>query len=308
MQMRTCAWFVRNVHPGRRSSSTATSTPLRPARVLVTRWPAVYGTTAIVRRRFRESRQAKFRCCTWCSCETPGRRARRSCPTAPQLSDGTARPPPSSRSGTAPGVPGGDLACGRRHRGRAVVDEGDGTSEGGEAQLVRVDAGGGDSPGVRTLPVGCDRSGSAPMDTGPLRPSGSSGIPRPTRRGEEGTRSGVRRSASPTRTARSAPASSSRTSAARTSSSEGVTTGRHVVVGCRDQVVDLRVEHHLRTHPDSGVLEQWIEVVHGEDGPVRLAEYDSVAPVPAGHRTTPPSRTSAEAAGPTSGGGRPIHS
>ena len=60
--------------------------------------------------------------------------------------------------------------------------------------------------------------------------------------------------------------------------SEGVTTGRHVVVGCRDQVVDLRVEHHLRTHPDSGVLEQWVEVVHGEDGPVRLAEYDSVAP------------------------------
>ena len=54
--------------------------------------------------------------------------------------------------------------------------------------------------------------------------------------------------------------------------------GEHVVVTCRDEMLPLTVEHHLRTHPDSGVLEQWVEVLHQEDGPVRLMDYDSVAP------------------------------
>ena len=41
---------------------------------------------------------------------------------------------------------------------------------------------------------------------------------------------------------------------------------------------DLTVEHHLRTHPASAVVEQWIEVHHAEAGPVTVFEYDSIAP------------------------------
>ncbi|MEZ5382474.1 MAG: alpha-galactosidase [Microthrixaceae bacterium] len=55
--------------------------------------------------------------------------------------------------------------------------------------------------------------------------------------------------------------------------------GTHVVVSCRDELCALRVEHHLRTHPDSGVLEQWVEVEHDEPGPVLLTGYDSMAPL-----------------------------
>jgi alpha-galactosidase len=54
--------------------------------------------------------------------------------------------------------------------------------------------------------------------------------------------------------------------------------GEHVVAICRDELVDLAVEHHWRTHPASGVLEQWWELVHHQVGPVRLGDYDSVAP------------------------------
>ncbi|MGB6057026.1 MAG: alpha-galactosidase [Microthrixaceae bacterium] len=54
--------------------------------------------------------------------------------------------------------------------------------------------------------------------------------------------------------------------------------GEHIVVRCRDEIFDLRVEHHLRTHPTSGVLEQWIQFENGESGPVRLSDYDSIAP------------------------------
>ena len=54
--------------------------------------------------------------------------------------------------------------------------------------------------------------------------------------------------------------------------------GEHVVAVTVDELLDLTVEHHLRTHPDSGVLEQWVEIVHGEDGPVTLLAHDSIAP------------------------------
>ena len=55
--------------------------------------------------------------------------------------------------------------------------------------------------------------------------------------------------------------------------------GEHVVVTCRDEELDFTVEHHLRTHPSSAVLEQWVEVVHAEPAPVRLYDYDSVSPL-----------------------------
>ncbi|HMR95597.1 MAG TPA: alpha-galactosidase [Microthrixaceae bacterium] len=54
--------------------------------------------------------------------------------------------------------------------------------------------------------------------------------------------------------------------------------GEHVVLTTVDELFDLTVEHHLLTHPDSGVLEQWVEVVHAEDGPVTLLSHDSIAP------------------------------
>ena len=55
--------------------------------------------------------------------------------------------------------------------------------------------------------------------------------------------------------------------------------GEHVVVALRDELVDLTVELHARTHPRSAVLEQWIEIVHAQPGPVRLHDYDSIAPL-----------------------------
>ncbi len=54
--------------------------------------------------------------------------------------------------------------------------------------------------------------------------------------------------------------------------------GEHVVLVTVDERGDLTVEHHLRTHPSSGVLEQWIEVEHDQDGPVTLLAHDSVSP------------------------------
>jgi alpha-galactosidase len=47
---------------------------------------------------------------------------------------------------------------------------------------------------------------------------------------------------------------------------------------CRDELLDLTVEQHVRTHPASAVLEQWVEVLHDQGGPVRLLAYDSFAP------------------------------
>ena len=41
---------------------------------------------------------------------------------------------------------------------------------------------------------------------------------------------------------------------------------------------ELTVVHHLRTHTASSMLEQWIEVTHDESAPIRLHDYDSVAP------------------------------
>ena len=55
--------------------------------------------------------------------------------------------------------------------------------------------------------------------------------------------------------------------------------GEHVVVALRDELFALSVELHSRTDPSSGVLEQWVEVEHHQDGPVRLHEYDSIAPL-----------------------------
>ncbi|MGB3411546.1 MAG: alpha-galactosidase [Microthrixaceae bacterium] len=54
--------------------------------------------------------------------------------------------------------------------------------------------------------------------------------------------------------------------------------GEHIVVRCRDEIFGLTVEHHLKTHPASGVLEQWLQIEHSESGPVRLSDYDSIAP------------------------------
>ncbi len=54
--------------------------------------------------------------------------------------------------------------------------------------------------------------------------------------------------------------------------------GEHVVVRTVDELFDLTVEHHLRTHPDSGVLEQWVEIVHDEVGPITLLAHDSISP------------------------------
>ncbi|MFN7148619.1 MAG: alpha-galactosidase [Microthrixaceae bacterium] len=53
--------------------------------------------------------------------------------------------------------------------------------------------------------------------------------------------------------------------------------GELVIVALRDELQSLDVELHLRTHT-SGVLEQWVEIHHDQDGPVRLHDYDSVAP------------------------------
>ena len=55
--------------------------------------------------------------------------------------------------------------------------------------------------------------------------------------------------------------------------------GEHVVVTCVDEELAFTVEHHLRTHPASSVLEQWVEIVHDEPAPVRLFDYDSIAPL-----------------------------
>ena len=55
--------------------------------------------------------------------------------------------------------------------------------------------------------------------------------------------------------------------------------GEHVTMRCRDERFHLHVEHHLRTHPASGVLEQWVEILHEEPGPVRLMSYDSMSPL-----------------------------
>ncbi len=55
--------------------------------------------------------------------------------------------------------------------------------------------------------------------------------------------------------------------------------GDHVVVSLRDEVFDLTVELHSRAHAASSVLEQWVEIVHHEDGPVTLHDHDSLAPL-----------------------------
>jgi len=55
--------------------------------------------------------------------------------------------------------------------------------------------------------------------------------------------------------------------------------GEHVVVRCRDALLALVVEHHVRAHPSSGVLEQWVELEHDQAGPVLLSDYDSIAPL-----------------------------
>lgn len=55
--------------------------------------------------------------------------------------------------------------------------------------------------------------------------------------------------------------------------------GEHTVVRCRDEVFDLTVEHHLRSVSPVGMLEQWVEIIHDEPGPVRLYDHDSMAPL-----------------------------
>jgi alpha-galactosidase len=50
-----------------------------------------------------------------------------------------------------------------------------------------------------------------------------------------------------------------------------------VTVHTVDELLTLRVRFRFRTHRASGVLEQWVEVDHDEDGPVTLFDYDSLA-------------------------------
>ena len=73
----------------------------------------------------------------------------------------------------------------------------------------------------------------------------------------------------------------------------------------RDELVDLTVELHVRTHPRSAVLEQWVEIVHDQPGPGAPARLRLDRTAAAGRTTTPSSCSSAAAAGPTSGAGPP---
>jgi len=58
----------------------------------------------------------------------------------------------------------------------------------------------------------------------------------------------------------------------------GLDDGEHLVIALRDELVAFGVELHARSHPASGVLEEWVEVEHHQDGPVVLHDYDSIAP------------------------------
>lgn len=51
-----------------------------------------------------------------------------------------------------------------------------------------------------------------------------------------------------------------------------------VRVRTRDELLELHVTFSVRTHRVSGVLEQWVEVEHHEDGPVTIWDLDSIAP------------------------------
>ena len=51
-----------------------------------------------------------------------------------------------------------------------------------------------------------------------------------------------------------------------------------VRIGTIDEEVDLRVTFCARTHRASGVLEQWVEVLHDQSGAVTLWDVDSIAP------------------------------
>ncbi len=62
-------------------------------------------------------------------------------------------------------------------------------------------------------------------------------------------------------------------------SRESINGSELVIVVCRDELVDLTVEHHLRTHPPSGILEQWVEIHHDQAEPITLADYDSIGPL-----------------------------
>lgn len=62
----------------------------------------------------------------------------------------------------------------------------------------------------------------------------------------------------------------------RTVTRETGPTGEHIRVGCHDELLAFTLEHHFRTHPASGVLEQWVEIEHHESAPVRLHDYDSL--------------------------------
>lgn len=51
--------------------------------------------------------------------------------------------------------------------------------------------------------------------------------------------------------------------------------GEHLKIECRDELFDFTVEHNFRTHYDSGIIEQWVEIEHRESAPVLLHDYDS---------------------------------
>jgi alpha-galactosidase len=53
--------------------------------------------------------------------------------------------------------------------------------------------------------------------------------------------------------------------------------GEDITVRCRDEQLALAVAFRFRTHPASGVLEQWAEIEHHEDGPITLHDHDSLA-------------------------------
>ncbi len=55
--------------------------------------------------------------------------------------------------------------------------------------------------------------------------------------------------------------------------------GESVVVTLVDDEVGLIVELRLRTNPSAGVLEQHLEILNVQDGPIVLHDYDSICPL-----------------------------
>lgn len=53
--------------------------------------------------------------------------------------------------------------------------------------------------------------------------------------------------------------------------------GEDITVRCRDERFELGVAFRFRTHPESSVLEQWVEIEHGQPDTITLHDHDSLA-------------------------------